>query len=312
MFPTYLKLQTVEQKTKVMKSFSKIKLLVENSSNGLNFNTNDFAWAWFTVNTRAVYFKTSSTENPNAQLLDINSTGDHENLALAPFLDMFNHSSMASVEAGLNLRPAISNNCYEIITNTKYRKYDQVFINYGPHGNLRLYVDYGFAEENNQNDFVPVTIDEVKEIFLLHHDLTPESQIIDSALNIVIKHKLHENLRIEYTGPTWNIAAAFYVMSTTMEQKNIDGRRIKEMHNWHNVFMIEDFSGNAKISSQLLMLLSSKLKELSSSRDEISKTLVNQQKCNTASNSFRMAHRLISLHHYILESAVKYVAQYEN
>jgi len=308
-FPSYLKIPTLEQKTKVMKSFRKITLLVKNAPNRFTFNSDDFAWSWFTVNTRAVYFKNLSTEKPSAQVYDVNLSGDHENLALAPFLDMFNHSSMASVEAGLNLRLGISKNCYEIITNNKYQKYDQVFISYGPHGNLRLYVEYGFTEENNLNDFVPITIDEIRKIILLHCDLTSENQLIEKAFKIVQRNKLHENLRIEFAGPTWNIAASFFILNSIINRKINSNSQTKLKDEWQNVFMIEDFSGHVEISSQLLMLVSSKLKELASSAKEINKKLADPDSCHLASDSYRMAHRLINLHHCILNNAVKCVAQ---
>ena len=46
-----------------------------------NVSKEKFAWAWFTVNTRGVYFP-----------------DQHDNLALAPFLDMFNHSCHVQVQ----------------------------------------------------------------------------------------------------------------------------------------------------------------------------------------------------------------------
>ena len=46
-----------------------------------NVSKEKFAWAWFTVNTRGVYFP-----------------DQHDNLALAPFLDMFNHSAHVQVQ----------------------------------------------------------------------------------------------------------------------------------------------------------------------------------------------------------------------
>lgn len=231
-FPPYLKIQAVEQKNKVWKSFTKISSLVKKYSHHIDINPDEYAWAWFSVNTRAVYFKTSNNTQQGIDAHQIDLDDDHDNLALAPFLDLFNHSSMANVEAGLNLQPKASESFYEIKTNTKYRKYDQIFINYGPHCNLRLYVEYGFSEEHNENDFVPVTISEVLEIFILHLNLSPKNSFIEKALQIVQKTKLHENLRIDRNGPSWNIAALFYVMNTVygkMKTKGYDERKKSRM-----------------------------------------------------------------------------------
>ena len=173
-FPTYLKSKCRQQKAKVLKSFDRVSLLVKEANEALAIELDQFSWGWFTVNTRAVYFDNKSRNEgnyfPNGCDLE-----ENENLALAPFLDMFNHSSQADVNVGPNLIMDDSNvaangtaeswnifeadksnkgKTYQIITNTEYKKYEQVFINYGPHGNIRLFMDYGFIEANNPNDFV--------------------------------------------------------------------------------------------------------------------------------------------------------------
>merc|ERR550532_903808 len=102
-FPPYLKIQAFEQKNKVWKSFTKTSSLVKKYSN-IELNHDEYAWAWFTVNTRAVYFKTSNSKQNGLDAHQTDLGDDQENLALAPFLDLFNHSSMANVEAGLNLQ----------------------------------------------------------------------------------------------------------------------------------------------------------------------------------------------------------------
>ena len=218
-FPSYLKIPAFEQKNKVSKSFTKISQLVKNP-NKIEFDLTNFAWAWFTVNTRAVYFKETNHQHyTNTYQKD--SDGDHENLALAPFLDLFNHSSKANVEAGFIHQPKRSESFYAIKTNSKYRKYDQVFINYGPHCNLRLYLEYGFSEENNDNDFIPVFPREIIEIFISHQEISSKDIFIKGASTLMEKSKLHENLRIDNNGPSWNVAALFYVMNNVYRCMNI-------------------------------------------------------------------------------------------
>ena len=302
-----MKIQAFEQKNKVWKSFTKTSSLVKKYSN-IELNHDEYAWAWFTVNTRAVYFKTSNSTQNGLDAHQTDLGDDQENLALAPFLDLFNHSSMANVEAGLNLQSNASESFYEIKTNTKYRKYDQVFINYGPHCNLRLYVEYGFSEERNENDFVPVTISEVLEIFVLHLNLSPKNSYIEKALKIVQKTKLHENLRIENNGPSWNIAALFYVMNTVYERmatKTFDATKKAE---WQNVFMIAEFSVFPEISLLLLLLAKSKLKQLTESVEKTKEIITNVNGRSVSTKSFRMAYYLLKEHHSILESAVRYIA----
>ena len=52
------------------------------------------------------------------------------------------------IEAGFNK----STKCYEIRTHDSYRKYEQVFISYGPHDNQHLLLEYGFTVDNNPYD----------------------------------------------------------------------------------------------------------------------------------------------------------------
>lgn len=79
----------------------------------------DFRWAWFSVATRCVYV----------------SDGGRDSCALAPVLDMLNHSVEADVQAGFNT----STRCYEIRSRThSFRRGEQVFISYGPHDGATL------------------------------------------------------------------------------------------------------------------------------------------------------------------------------
>ena len=298
-----------------MKSFRHVSSLVIEGNLGFNFNVEEFAWAWFTVNTRAVYFENSLRGKRTEEIYKGYSNDADQNLALAPFLDMFNHCSTANVEAGYNLSQKISKTGYEIITNTECHKYDQVFINYGPHGNLRLYTEYGFAEENNPNDFVPVILEEIKQIFFTHHDLLFQSGLVEKALKIVQKNKLHENLRICSNGPSWNIAASFFVLNSVyFNGQTATNNPLPGQYEWQNVFMIEDFSNHIEVSSQLLMLIKVKLKEVARSVSEIGKKLGEAPhsvttKRHVLSNSLKMAQRLLNLHQSILKSAVKCLAK---
>ncbi|XP_021373659.1 SET domain-containing protein 4-like isoform X2 [Mizuhopecten yessoensis] len=113
----------------------------------------DFLWAWYSVNTRSVYYKHNLCE-------EFLADGNH--LALAPFLDLLNHSYDANITAAFN----VNSNCYEIQTENTYRKYDQVFISYGNHDNAHLLVEYGFVLPNNPNDAVEFSFDSLLDIAL--------------------------------------------------------------------------------------------------------------------------------------------------
>ncbi|XP_033741298.1 SET domain-containing protein 4-like [Pecten maximus] len=130
----------------------------------------DFIWSWYSVNTRSVYYKHDLCD----QFL-----ADHNYIALAPFLDLLNHSYDANITASFNVK----SNCYEIQTEDTYRKYDEVFISYGNHDNTHLLVEYGFVLPNNPNDVVEFSFD----------------SLLDIALRMKLKH-LKEKRSVLLTG----------------------------------------------------------------------------------------------------------------
>ncbi|KAK3916044.1 SET domain-containing protein 4 [Frankliniella fusca] len=80
------------------------------------FVWDDFLWGWCCVNTRAVFIDPGNVPSHPLPLRDRNC------LALAPYLDMFNHSDAVQVEVGLNN----NNNCYEITTLQPFKKHSEL------------------------------------------------------------------------------------------------------------------------------------------------------------------------------------------
>ena len=66
-------------------------------------------------------------------------------LALAPYLDMFNHSASADVDAGVDLF-GDGRDHYQIVSNVGFERHSEVFISYGRHGNTGR--TPGFKPEN--------------------------------------------------------------------------------------------------------------------------------------------------------------------
>ena len=65
-----------------------------------------FEWAWFTVNTRAVYLAADPREASGSW--GSGSQSAEDSLALAPYLDLLNHSGSVKVQAGINIHPTNS------------------------------------------------------------------------------------------------------------------------------------------------------------------------------------------------------------
>ena len=150
--PKYLKSTFQDQVDLVARNFKHSKICKD---------VNEFAWAWFTVNTRGVYYEDG-----------------HDNLALAPFLDMFNHDHSVQVQSKL------INGDYVLIAENETLANTQAFINYGPHDNLKLYLEYGFVLPDNPHDCVPLRLEDLNEAFT------------DDQKEFIENHDLHGKLQI--------------------------------------------------------------------------------------------------------------------
>lgn len=65
------------------------------------------------------------------------------------------------IKAGFNE----DNRYYEIKTSKSYNKYDQVFISYGSHPNIKLLLEYGFVLPNIQFDAIEFDLSKYESIF---------------------------------------------------------------------------------------------------------------------------------------------------
>uniref|UniRef100_A0A8C8ZJG9 SET domain containing 4 n=1 Tax=Prolemur simus TaxID=1328070 RepID=A0A8C8ZJG9_PROSS len=108
------------------------------------FSYSAILWAWCTVNTRAVYLRPRRQECLSAE---------PDTCALAPYLDLLNHSSHVQVKAAFNEETR----CYELRTASSWRKHEEVFICYGHHDNHRLLLEYGFVSIRNPHACVYVS-----------------------------------------------------------------------------------------------------------------------------------------------------------
>lgn len=136
LLPEYLKEAVLHSMGQLEEKYEKIRAIWKSVFNK-DLSQEMFNWAWFAVNTRAVYLE--ELHDGSKQY------GPENNLALAPYLDMLNHDSKASISAKFNstLRS------YEISTLQKISSFSQVFINYGPHDNTKLFIEYGFIVPDN-------------------------------------------------------------------------------------------------------------------------------------------------------------------
>lgn len=152
--PEFLEKLVNEQKEIINYCFEFVKNLIENeiclhcnTPLTIHFSLSDFIWAWFVVTSRSVFYEHSDTYF------------HQDNLALAPFLDLFNHSESADIEAYVD-----EYENYIIKTYKPTKKYDQIFINYGQLTNIKLCLNYGFILNNNPHDSISFTMEEILQL----------------------------------------------------------------------------------------------------------------------------------------------------
>ncbi|XP_051870105.1 SET domain-containing protein 4 isoform X2 [Pristis pectinata] len=166
------------------------------------FTFDALCWAWCSVNTRTIYMKHEQSKF---------FSREPDVYALAPYLDLLNHTPAAQVSAAFNQR----SKCYEIRTLTKCRRYEQVFICYGPHDNQRLLLEYGFVAGSNPHSVVYVDKD------ILCNHLSPKDKLLNGKLLFLQDQGLLENLTFGCDGPSWRLLTALKVFCLRAEQYSL-------------------------------------------------------------------------------------------
>lgn len=184
-----------------------------------------FAWAWFTVNTRGVYFP-----------------DQHDNLALAPFLDMFNHSSKVSVQVQQ------SPDFYNLVSSSQdWQKHDQVFINYGPHDNVKLYIEYGFIVPENPHDSVKIGL---QDLLIL---LDSKQENLEAKLKFIQDQDLHSKLQFfddQDECISWSILACLYILKNENYKQVFHQELNVQDYHQELVLMLSRLTQNFKLASE--------------------------------------------------------------
>nr|CAG4641532.1 EOG090X02PU [Eurycercus lamellatus] len=169
MLPTSLQIDVICSRDYLQKKFLRIQNVWKEIWN-LELCFDFFKWAWFCVNTRAVFYKDCEDS--------VNASGSSHlpeyNMALAPYLDMLNHNTKAAIEANFNPRTQ----CYEIRTLQKIPKFSEVFINYGPHDNLKLFLEYGFIIPGNIHSVIKFELEHLTKFTFMKKTSPKKKQFL--------------------------------------------------------------------------------------------------------------------------------------
>lgn len=169
--------------TQISRQHSLIKADFSNIATLPQLNEDIFKWAYFIVNSRSVF----ADLNLDEKTILTEYLTDIPKLALAPLLDLFNHSDL------VNTSIILEANQYSLKNNISFSKNEQIFINYGCHNNLKLMCEYGFYIKNNSNDFITITIQDFLKLIKVDPQL--RGTLIPRPKFIFIKeHNLEDSM----------------------------------------------------------------------------------------------------------------------
>ncbi|XP_074156778.1 SET domain-containing protein 4 isoform X2 [Sminthopsis crassicaudata] len=254
LLPKPLKIKAQEQKAQVRELFvssrgffSSLQSLFTEDVEHI-FHYHAFLWAWCTINTRTVYMK-------HAQKKCLSAEPDV--YALAPYLDLLNHSPGVQVNAAFNEKTR----CYEIRTTSSCKKYEELFICYGPHDNHRLLLEYGFVAINNPHSAVYISIDS-----LVDHLPSVDTQM-NKKLSLLKEHGFSENLTFGWDGPSWRLLTALKLLCLGVDEftcwkKVLLGEVISDTNEWKSLVL------SRKICSSFIEETKTALQKISHMKDE--------------------------------------------
>uniref|UniRef100_A0A034VIX6 SET domain-containing protein 4 n=1 Tax=Bactrocera dorsalis TaxID=27457 RepID=A0A034VIX6_BACDO len=172
-----------------------------------------FKWAYFAVNTRSVYVFSRQFKPDKCFFQPLLS--DEPNMALAPFLDLFNHS--AEVTTSADLLPSGPKKQLEYVltleSNTSaISPRSQLFISYGALSNFKLFTEYGFFITQNRHDYFSFSLTDVEDF--LKHDKTYSNLILHrNKFAFIRQHNLHDEMFVHLDdGASHNLCVVLHLL----------------------------------------------------------------------------------------------------
>lgn len=187
--------RTVKQNRKIKESFQNLKLAYNLEDFEEKYTLNDFRWSYFVVNSRSVYIYSKQIKPDKCFFQPL--IAEDFNLALAPFLDLFNHSDLFKTQADL-IRNSKTKELEYILTleespKEKIHPLEQIFISYGALTNLKLLIEYGFILPGNHNDYFEFSLSDI-ETFLQQEKSFKKLIFHKNKFKFIRDHNLHDQM----------------------------------------------------------------------------------------------------------------------
>lgn len=197
----------VDQNNSIKSNFQSLISLVRQDVRD-NYNLDTFKWAFFVCNSRSVYINEKWLE-PLVDRHDFKELlNDSPNMALAPLLDLLNHSNEVSTRSQLShsqgfvvqqVDKIISGEVhlsYQLYTSKAIKKFDQIFINYGTFNNTKLLLEYGFVVPDNPMDFLEISLEDINN-YVKSHPMLRTLLIPKHKYKFIRDHDLDQQMFID-------------------------------------------------------------------------------------------------------------------
>ncbi|XP_055911189.1 SET domain-containing protein 4 [Eupeodes corollae] len=219
--PEIVLLQSVDQNRKIRESYTAMQTALGSKlcpCCGLQyfkevFTLKDFKWAYFAVNSRSVFvndYEIQPLVKDASRAWVKKILCDKPDMALAPFLDLFNHSDAALTEPLIEKED--NHLHYQLITKNSYQPYEQIFISYGNLTNLKLFTEYGFSLDDNSNDYFEITLVDIEA--LIKTEAKFKGVFFHSnKFKFIREHNLNDQMFIHATdGLSHNLQVVLYLI----------------------------------------------------------------------------------------------------
>lgn len=177
------------------------------------------------------------------------------------------------------------NQFYQIITLKPFDKESQVFINYGAHNNLKLYIDYGFFIPCNPLDEIHFDILEIQRCF----------DVSKNKLEFITFNNFHKNMWFTRNGLNYNATITLFILGTKLEKNCWKMKIYSETFDSHELCFIN------KLGISILNLQKAKYTH----------ALSNMKNLKSKSHSFSIAIELVDEYINILDTAFNYLKETE-
>ncbi|XP_013114765.2 SET domain-containing protein 4 [Stomoxys calcitrans] len=207
--------RTVEQNRLIKESYKNLKIVLRNAEDfELKYPMAQFRWSYFVVNTRSVYVLGKQIKSD--KLYFQNLLSEDYNLALAPFLDLFNHSDLVQTEADV-MRHTASKQLEFVLTlangdGAKIPAYRQIFISYGALSNLKLLTEYGFFLPSNRHDLFEFSLMDIENF--LHMEKSFKGRVFHkNKFKFIRDHNLCDQMFVhQHEGVSHNLQVVLHLL----------------------------------------------------------------------------------------------------